>query len=61
VRLAGDDELHGTLGIGQQAQQPLGVVQQEVRPLVGRETAGKAQGQRLRIENVERFGDRLDG
>ncbi len=26
VRLAGDDELHRALGIGQEAQQPLGIM-----------------------------------
>ena len=45
MRLAGDDELHRSLRIAQQAKQSLGVVQQQVRSLVGREAARKAQRQ----------------
>ena len=48
--LAGDDELHRALRIGQQAQQSLRVVQQQVRSLVGGEAARKAQRQRVGIE-----------
>ena len=49
----------GRSRIGQQAQQPLRVVQQQVRPLVGREAARKAQRQRVGIEQMLRTVDRL--
>jgi hypothetical protein len=42
--LARDNKLYRALGVGKQMKQPLRVVQQQVRPLVGRETAGEAQG-----------------
>ena len=48
--LAGEDKLHRALRIGQQAKQPLRVVQQQVRPFVGRESARKAQCQRVGIK-----------
>ena len=57
--LAGNDELHRALGIGQQAQQPLGIVQQQVRSLVGREAAGKAQRQCVGIKQMLRSVNRL--
>ena len=57
VRLAGDDELHRALGVGQDAQQPLGVVQQETRALIGGEAAREAQGQRLGVEHLLRLLD----
>ena len=50
MRLAGDDELHRALRIGQQTKQPLRVVQQQVRSLVGREAARKAQRQCVGIK-----------
>ena len=50
--LAGDNKLHRTLRIGQQTQQPLRVVQQQVRPLIGGETPGETQ--------VSRHWDRTD-
>ena len=46
--LAGDDELHRALRIGQQAKQSLGIMQQQVRPLVGGEAPGKAERQGIR-------------
>ena len=52
--LAGDDELHRTLRIGQQPQQPLRIVQQQVRSLVGGKTTGEAQGQGVGIEQMPR-------
>ena len=52
MRLAGDDELHRTLGIGQQAKQPRRVVEQQVGPLVGGEAARKAQRQGVGIEEM---------
>ena len=57
--LAGKDELHRALGIGQQAKQSLRVVQQQVRPLVGREAARKAERQCVGIEQMLRSVNRL--
>ena len=53
--LARKDELHWFLRIGQQAQQSLGIAQQQVRSFVGGEAAGKAQCQRVRIKEMLRF------
>ena len=50
VCLSGDDELHWTLGIAQEAKQPLSIVQQQVRSFVGRETPRKTQCQRVGIK-----------
>ena len=50
MRLAGDNELYRALWIGQQAQQPLPVVQQQVRSLIGCEAAREAQCQSIGIE-----------
>ena len=50
VGLARDDELHRALRIGQQTKQSRWVVQQQVRPLVGREAPRKAQRQRVGIK-----------
>ncbi len=54
MRLAGDDQLHGALRIAQQAQQALRVVQQQVRPFVGREATREPQGHRVGIEQMPR-------
>ena len=63
--LAGDDELHRALRIGQKTQQALRIVQQQVRSLVGREAARKTQCQRVGIEQmlrpVNRLGRRAGG
>ena len=63
--LARDDELHRALRIGQQAQQPLRIVQQQIRSLVGREAARKTQCQGIGIEEmlrpVHRLGRRAGG
>jgi len=48
--LAGDNELHRTLQISQEAQQTRRIVQQQVRSLVGREAARKAQCQCIGIK-----------
>ena len=48
--LAGDDELHRALGTSQKPQQTLRIVQQQVRSLIGREAARKAQCQRVGIK-----------
>ena len=57
--LAGHDELHRALRIGQQAQQSLRVVQQQVRSFVGGKTACKAQRQRVGIKQMLRTVNRL--
>ena len=57
--LAGDDELHRALRIGQQTQQSLRIVQQQVRPLVGRKAPRKAQCQRVGIKQMFRLVNRL--
>ena len=57
MRLAGDDELNGSLGIGEQAQQARRIREQKIRSLVGGEAAGEAQRQRIRMEHARaRFG-----
>jgi hypothetical protein len=48
--LTSDDELHRALRISQKAQQTRRIVQQQVRSLVGREAARKAQCQRVGIK-----------
>ena len=50
MRLARDDELYRALRIGQETKQSLRIVQQQVRSLVGREAACKAQCQRVGIK-----------
>ena len=57
--LAGKDELHGALRNGQQTKQSLWIVQQQVRPLVGREAARKSQCQGVGIKQVFRLVNRL--
>ena len=59
MRLAGHDELHRALRIGQQAQQPLRVVQQQVRSFVGCKPACKAQCQIVGVKQVLRTVNRL--
>ena len=51
VGLAGDDELHGPLGVEQQALQPLGVAQHQRQPLVRRHAAGEADRQHVGVED----------
>ena len=46
MRLARHDQLHWALRVRQQAQQPLGIVQQQVRSLVRCEAARETQRQR---------------
>ena len=57
--LAGNDELHRTLRIGQQAKQSLRVVQQQVRSLVGGEAPRKAQRQCVGIKQMLCIFNRL--
>ncbi len=55
MRLAGHDELHGALGVGEDPQQPLRIVQQQVRPLISCETARERDRQDIRIEHPARI------
>ena len=50
MRFASNNELHRTLRITEQTKQPLRIVQQQVRSLVGREAPRKAQRQCVGIE-----------
>jgi hypothetical protein len=52
VRLAREHELHRAVPCGQQRVQPLGLRQQQRRPLVGREAPREAHGERLRVEHL---------
>ena len=52
---AGQDKLHGPIWIGEQAKQPLRVVQQKVRPLVGCKAPRKAQRQGVGIKEMFRL------
>jgi hypothetical protein len=44
VRLPGDDQLYRAVGVGQDAAEPLGIVQQQIGTFVGRKAAREAQG-----------------
>src|SRR6185312_8159780 len=57
VRLTGDDDLYRSLGVSQQSQQALRIMEQQIRALVGRETEREADRQHVRIEHVT---DRLE-
>ena len=50
MRLAGEDDLHRPARGVQDAHQPLGVVEDQLGPLVAGEAAGEADRQRVRIE-----------
>ena len=52
VRLAGEHELHGPLRVEQQPLEPLRVAQHQRQPLVGRQAAGEADRQRVRVEHA---------
>ena len=52
VRLAGEDELHRPVGVVEHRHQPLGLRQQQRRPLVGGETASEADRQRVGVEHA---------
>ena len=52
VRLAGEEDLHRALGVGEQLAQAVQVAEQQVGPLVGREAAGEADGQRVGVEEL---------
>src|SRR5215467_5760274 len=55
MRLAGDDELHGELRIGEYLGQAIWVVEQERWTLVGCKAAREAQRQRVGIEGRPRL------
>ena len=57
--LAGDDELHRALEDWQEAQQSRRIVQQQVRSLVGRESARKSECQCIGIEEMSGLVDLL--
>ncbi len=48
---AGENQLHRTLRIAQQANQPLRIVQQKIGPLVSRKAARKSHRQHMFIED----------
>ena len=50
MSLAGDNQLNGTFGVGQNANEPLRVMQEQIWALVCGEPAGKAQRQGVGIE-----------
>jgi hypothetical protein len=54
VRLAGEDDLHRAPRIHQQPPEPLEVAEDQVSPLVGREPAGEADGERRRVQQGAR-------
>jgi len=57
MRLAGDDDLHGSLPIGEQPGQAFRIVQQQVRTFVGSETAREAQRQDIGLQGIARSVD----
>jgi hypothetical protein len=59
VRLPGQDQLHRTLRMGQQADQPLRIVQEQVRPLVTHEATSEPQRQGVAIQYVAGIFQRL--
>lgn len=46
----GDDELHGAVGVGEDAREARGIVEEQSGAFVGGEPAGKAEGQNVGIE-----------
>ena len=50
VGLAGEDDLHGTAGIGEEPREPLEIREEEVGTLVGGEAPCEADRERLRVE-----------
>ncbi len=50
VRLAGNQQLHRVIAMGEEARQPFRVLQQQVGAFVGGEAPGKAQRQPLRMQ-----------
>ena len=52
MRLAGDDELHGPLGVGEEGAQALLVVQHEREALVGRHASREADREHVGVEHA---------
>ena len=52
MSFTGKDELHRVAGILQERQQTLAVTEQQRAPFVGGETAGKADGQHIRTQDL---------
>ena len=50
MRLASYQQLHRAAAVVEDARQPFGVLQQQVRALVAGEAAGEAEGQMLRMQ-----------
>ena len=66
MRLAREDDLHGTPGRVEDARQPFGVVKDQLRALVAGESSGEADGEAVRVEqgaggDDPRRADVLDG
>ena len=53
MRLTGEDELHRTVRIVDYLIEAVQVAEQQMRPLVGGESAGKAYGQHIGAESVQ--------
>jgi hypothetical protein len=60
VRLAGEDEQHRALRVGNDLAQPVEVVEQQRGALVGGEAAGEADGQHRRIGRVGAAQDAVE-
>ncbi len=52
MSLAGEDDLDRTIGVGEDRLEPRYVVEEQRRPLVGGEAAGKADGEPLGMHHV---------
>ena len=52
MRLSDQNKLHGSLGIIQQSQQALRVMQQEIRTFIGCKTSRKTEGQYVFIQHM---------
>ena len=61
VGLAGEDDLDGMFGVGEEGLEALGVVEDEGGALVGGETAGEADGEDFGIEGLLDFGEDVGG
>ena len=59
MRLPGDGDLDGPFGIGENAREAVGIVQQERGAFVLGEAPGEAERQGFRIENALRFIDAI--
>ena len=59
--LAGDQELDRALGVSQEANQALRIVQQQSGTFVSGKPPGETQGQSLGVQNLPGLGDLLRG